>query len=302
MKKVIQIIEDVTQVHEQIEEIISNFKKLNEVDRSERLNLATQLKQHSTDQIAELGKLISREESLRKKHGDTYDELETKDMELDSQLEQLKNQFYNTSEVLEIRSEKMESNIYDEEANQELIEEIEGDYERMQNQGQKILTMVVDMNKIASSIEDEIYEQRLKILRSRDLIKDSQSSLEQTKKLVSFFSKAMAKDKYIKIMLVIIISLIVATIGLSYAFRKKNFKKELTQKNEELTSIGLSNIKVTESGELKLSDESSIVDDGVFNDLTNRNSKENALRLSPKEYKEYREPRRHKVRHLLLSN
>lgn len=298
MKKVVQIIEDVTQVHEQIEEIIANFKKLNEVDRSEQLNLATRLKQHSTDQIAELGKLISREEGLRKKHGDTYDELETKDMELDNQIEQLRNQFYNTSEILDAPSAKNESAVYDEEANQELIDEIEDEYERMQNQGQKILTMVVDMNKIASSIEDEIYEQRLKILRSRDLIKDSQSSLEQTKKLVSFFSKAMAKDKFIKIMLVIIISLIIATIGLSYAFRKKNFKKELTQKNDELTSIGLSNITVTADGGVKLNDESNIVDEGIFNDLTNKNSKDNALRIPQKVHNESKL----KVRHLLLSN
>ena len=298
MKKVVQIIEDVTQVHEQIEEIIVNFKKLNEVNRSEQLNLATRLKQHSTDQIAELGKLISREEGLRKKHGDTYDELETKDMELDNQIEQLKNQFYNTSEILDVPSAKNESAVYDEEANQEIINEIEDEYERMQNQGQKILTMVVDMNKIASNIEDEIYEQRLKILRSRDLIKDSQSSLEQTKKLVSFFSKAMAKDKFIKIMLVIIISLIIATIGLSYAFRKKNFKKELTQKNDELTSIGLSNITVTANGEVKLNDESNIVDEGIFNDLTNKNSKDNSLRTSQKKPN----GSKLKVRHLLLSN
>jgi hypothetical protein len=101
-----------------------------------------------------------------------------------------------------------------------------------------MLHTINNMKEEVILIEDEVMIQRERMLSINDKLKESQSVLAQTRHLVSFFTKAVYDDVFIKalIALIVISILVVFVMAISIKIRKdniNNIKIELEKRAAE---------------------------------------------------------------------
>ena len=97
-----------------------------------------------------------------------------------------------------------------------------------------MLHTVNNMREEIHQIDDEVMFQREKLLGVTEKLKETQSLLNQTKRLVSFFSKAVYEDLVIKILIGLIAISVIVILGLAISIKmKKSANAVIKDKKDE---------------------------------------------------------------------
>ena len=157
--------------------------------------------QHFSNLIIKNGK--------RKEYSEIYDNFDEKLIDLEDSIKNLEKEILvDTVKNISTKNiNKSQNQNYSTQA-QEKIDEgnnlLEEGKSRIQN-AQFIMKRIEDNLDL---IEDEIESQRQKLLKTKDLIKDSQNLVKRAKQAVYEFSKLLQKDKWIKFLIILITILI----------------------------------------------------------------------------------------------
>lgn len=150
---------------------------------------------------------------------DTTADLEDEIYDIAEKLKTLENALFNNEPQNELNG-----------ANQEIMNQANNLMEEAENLGKNMKDNVKKGIDMMHAIEEEVYEQRLKLLRTRDNLAQAQNYANRGKELVGYFSGQMAKDKCMKVMIGIMAVLLVGSIvGL---FMLKNQMK-INEKNRK---------------------------------------------------------------------
>lgn len=104
--------------------------------------------------------------------------------------------------------------------------------------GEEALEKLRQANRMMMDMEEEVFEQRLKLLRIRDNINESQSLTNRSKEALNYFSKVLAKDKLIRILVVVMAILLIGIFIFMFGFSglQIEIKDEETKKDVKLYS------------------------------------------------------------------
>ena len=218
---------------------MDNFDQLLHSEQEKQISNLDEIKERLTDDLVTLEGMV-----LRSKHKMDYvakkEELEEKDHIIAQKLAEVKKKFFHGSAIPEEEAEEGEND--QRAANEQLIAMGDEIGQEAINKGEEILEKLRKANQMMMDMEEEVFEQRLKLLRIRDNINESQSLANRSKEVLDYFSKALAKDKIIRILVVIMSILIIGIFVMMFAFEsvQEEISGEQMQKDvEEYEQLGL---------------------------------------------------------------
>ena len=153
---------------------------------------------------------------------DSIGDLEEEIYDLNENITEIENKLYNNNEPTG-------GNLNG--ANQEIMNQANDLMAEAEKLGENMKDNVKKGIDMMHAIEEEVYEQRLKLLRTRDNLAEAQSFANRGKELVNYFSNSMAKDKYMRILIIIMAILLVGCIVGLFMF--KNQMKIYEEKKKE---------------------------------------------------------------------
>ncbi len=158
--------------------------------------------------------------------------MEEKYHSISKRIRQIKFGFY------DVRSEQKKTSMTDD--NVKMVAQGEKLLSQGMNAADNILKNLKQANTVMLDIEEEVYEQRMKLLRTNENLKKSQSLANRMEELVNYFLKTMLKDRIIKIIIFILGILVAVSFVILYCYQKEVQRKhEIKMKNmvQEFPSI-----------------------------------------------------------------
>lgn len=223
--------------------IIESFDKLPPSEQEAQLQNLDQLKQQINSDLLMFETMLNT--SKRKKTlMSTKDDLAERQMTFENNLEHMKKAHFKIPDPP--ASEAVNSN------NAVLIDLGDQIGQEAIEKGEEVVEKLKKANQMLLNIEDEIYEQRLKLLRIKDNISESQSLINRGKEVIDYFSKAMARDKFIRVAVLLMAILMIGIFVMIYLFTKSQKVAQGITQEKELKAFEDKGIKM-ENGKITLS-------------------------------------------------
>lgn len=241
-KQIDSLLENIDTNLNNAKDIISTFQHLSPSEKESNLQNLDQLKQQINSDILMFETMLN--SSKRKKILiNTKDDIAERQMMFENELESLKKSHYKIEEPP--AQEAMQSD------NAVLVDLGDHIGQEAIDKGEEVVEKLKNANKMLLDIEDEIYEQRLKLLRIKDNIKTSQSLMNRGKEVVNYFAKAMARDKFIRVAILLMAILMVGIFALMFLFNKSQKKQQAVSEKNEIKKYEKEGISL-ENGKVKL--------------------------------------------------
>lgn len=241
-KQIDALLENIDLKLNNAKDIIASFEKLPPSEKENQLQNLDQLKQQINADILMFETMLNT--SKRKKAlADTKDELADRQLNFEADLENLKKAHFKLDD--KPAPEAIQSN------NAVLIDLGDQIGEEAIEKGEEVIQKLKKANQMLLDIEDEIYEQRLKLLRIKDNINSSQSLMNRGKEVVDYFAKAMARDKFIRIAVGFMALLLIGIFVLMYLLNTSQKKMKNENELKDLKGYEAHGI-IMENGNIKV--------------------------------------------------
>lgn len=165
------------------------------------------------------------------KYSNEIDDFEERLRTIKIKLKKMNEEGITASQIVE---EVKEEEVYDtgiEDAAQKQIEETNEKLKDGKERAIGMLKTVNNMKEELNLIDDEIMLQREKMIAINDKMKQTQSVVFQTRKLVGKLAKSLSDDLFMKIMIGVIVLAILVVVGLIVSIK---FKQKTIEKTDEL--------------------------------------------------------------------
>jgi hypothetical protein len=107
------------------------------------------------------------------------------------------------------------------------------------NRALAMLHTINNMKEDITLIDDEVMMQREKLLSINDKLKETQSVITQTKRLISYFSKAVYDDLFIKILigLIVVIIIVILAMAINIKIKRGNLVNDKSEKDKSEAAV-----------------------------------------------------------------
>lgn len=171
------------------------------------------------------------------KYPDEIDAMEDRLGRMKSQVERMQNEditlsAVNNEDALQ-KSDVVEDH-YD--PTQQLVTQTNAKLSEGKARALNMLKMANSMRDELNLIDDEVMLQREKLLTINNQIKHAQSVTNQTKKLVSYFTKAVNDDKIIKVMIVVVAVVLFVIIGMAVTIKRRKGAILLVKEEQDMVA------------------------------------------------------------------
>lgn len=241
-KQIDALLENIELTLTNAKDIVESFEKLPPSEKEAQLQNLEQMKQQINTDILMFETMLNASKRKKALIG-TKDDLTERQMAFETEVENLKKAYFKIEAPP--APEAPTNN------NAMLIELGDQIGQEAVEKGEEVIEKLKKANQMLLDIEDEIYEQRLKLLRIKDNINESQSLMNRGKEVVDYFSKAMARDKFIRIAVGLMAILLIGTFAMMYLFNNSQKRRNDKIQSSELKDYEDRGIKM-ENGKIKI--------------------------------------------------
>lgn len=219
---------------EMIEEKLSNISKLTVSEKKRELDVIQAV-------LAEVEVAFDRFELIgMMKHRNIVERFEARLEKLKNDYKRLQEGSMMNNNKSPVKTEKKGEVLTDSlvlENNDQLVVETNEKLKDGRDRALNMLKMANSIRDELNMIDDEVLLQREKLLEINRKMKETQGTVNQTKKLVFYFSNAVSEDKILKTLIVSVLVIIVLVIFMAFNVNKKQKQIEVILEKKKVESI-----------------------------------------------------------------